>query len=418
MLRNIIIIIFILIRTNGFSQWFHYLNLYSHNFSYPYYNTIDIDFTNENNGVYSKDSYQSPSNGTYTTVTSTFNGGNTWPNGIYSWGGIGNGTYGVYAARQQNTFYYFSNYSGFYHVFKTDGYYFQQKAAGQGFSNTKSFCVVDTSHFYCLSSWDQEFVNKYSNGLYTKKIDSFPNVSPKAIFFPDTLNGYIIASNSYNSPSHLILKSTASGIGWGQVFYDSLFNINQIYFTNASVGYLIGDSGKIVKTIDGGQNWQYLQSNMNYNFNSLFFINDSVGYVAGDAGVIIHTKDGGITWNQQITETNKKIKKIFFVNDSIGFALTDYDVYKINMPLSINEMSEQNSYLKIYPNPSKGVFSVETKNNDSQIEIYTITGKQIHSIDKRGYITDVNLSTISPGLYFVMETKNGEILNQGKLIVN
>ncbi len=404
-------IVTLLLSLNGFAQWNYSSTLPTSGNN----DFVDVDFTTENFGVYCTDHYYSPSSGYSANVSLTTNGGFNWSQSI-SESGMGVNSYAVNAVRNKNTFYYISNYQGFCKIRKSinNGNSWSDITSGIGYN--KGFSAIDTTHFYFINQWGKSYIHKYAHGNITQKIDSFPStIFPTSVFFPDSVVGYIVASNQAYQKNHSILKSTNSGVGWSNVFYDSLFNINKIYFTNALNGYAVGDSGKIVKTSDGGQNWSYLQSNTLKNLTSTYFIDENIGYAVGDSGVIINTIDGGITWNQQITGTNLGFKKVFFVNDSVGFALANNNLYKINSTTLLQEYNPT-IYINNYPNPTNGIFNIQTRNTESTIEIINTFGEIILKKEKGSLEININLSNYEPGLYFIRETKNEEIVGVGKVI--
>ena len=71
------------------------------------------------------------------------------------------------------------------------------------------------------------------------------------------------------------------------------------------------------------QEWQivsepYIPSTLS----DIYFVSENTGWVVGDSGVIMKTEDGGNTWIQQNSTTTKDIGKVFFLNDTKGWAGT------------------------------------------------------------------------------------------------
>jgi photosystem II stability/assembly factor-like uncharacterized protein len=411
--------LFILLITfsiNSFAQWNYTMNLSSVGAD----SIKDVDFVTENNGLYCYDVYKSPSSGYTISVLSTLDGGFSWDD---SWSDDGwENSYEIRTVRKQSTFYYAYNFEGSYHILESinNGNTWKQIAGGLWWYAELS--AVDTSHvfFIDMANGNYYYLNKYVDNVLTRKIDSFPNYKPASMFFTDSLTGYIAASTALNTKNHLILKSTAAGIGWTQVFSDSLANINDLYFTNDSIGFLAGDSGTIIKTADGGQNWQYLNTNTTQNLYSIFFINDTIGYASGDSGIIINTTDGGLNWSFQTTGITTRFKKIFFVNDSVGFAVTGNKIYKLNSTIffNINESSKnRNNGICVYPNPNNGIFSLKTNYLSSKIEILSTAGITLISLLKNSTDININISDFIPGLYILREKKGEEIVGTTKIII-
>lgn len=72
--------------------------------------------------------------------------------------------------------------------------------------------------------------------------------------------------------------------------------MNDIYFVNTSVGWMVGAKGYIYKTADGGDNWIEQSSGVTENLSKVFFINENIGWVGTLAGAVLKTTDGGTTW--------------------------------------------------------------------------------------------------------------------------
>lgn len=60
-----------------------------------------------------------------------------------------------------------------------------------------------------------------------------------------------------------------------------------------------------------------------------------------------------------------------------------------------------NTYVKVYPNPFLDNLLIEIGTKNAQIEIVNITGKLIYTTNQKDRITQVNLQSLSSGVYFV-----------------
>ena len=78
--------------------------------------------------------------------------------------------------------------------------------------------------------------------------------------------------------------------------------------------------------------------------------------------------------------------------------------------------------ISIYPNPSKGLFSIELSELPMEcnykIEIINILGQKIHSEYYSKSLVDVDLSDKSNGLYILNILKNSKIVKTEKIIIN
>jgi photosystem II stability/assembly factor-like uncharacterized protein len=82
--------------------------------------------------------------------------------------------------------------------------------------------------------------------------------------------------------------------------------LTDVFFTNPSLGWAVGDRGVIWSTTDGGTTWQQQQSNVTCRLSAVYFIDDRRGWAVGGEcrplsnstrGVVLCTADGGETWS-------------------------------------------------------------------------------------------------------------------------
>jgi len=83
---------------------------------------------------------------------------------------------------------------------------------------------------------------------------------------------------------------------WIQQNSNTTKMLRSVCFTDENHGFVVGDSGTILKTEDGGSVWTPVNSGVAGNLNSVDFPDDTTGFIVGDNGVILKSIDGGITW--------------------------------------------------------------------------------------------------------------------------
>jgi hypothetical protein len=188
---------------------------------------------------------------------------------------------------------------------------------------------------------------------------------------------------------------------------------------------------------EGNKIWDSRYDGLGYYFNNAYdIIEHSTGYIliAGIVQVdefnnewILHVIDpeGTEITNSRFSGDNKSIDTPFrIIEDSekniymSGFTTnlnTGWDIttVKYAVDLSSTDYIEQNS-IKVYPNPSDGVFVIETENS-YMISVSDITGKKIIDIETINGKTEIDLSAYSNGVYF-MEFRNKDILKVTKII--
>jgi PKD repeat protein len=86
----------------------------------------------------------------------------------------------------------------------------------------------------------------------------------------------------------------------------------------------------------------------------------------------------------------------------------------INLATGI-EASAQKSGIKVYPNPSQGIFNIELDRNYQyqQLEIISIVGRTIfkQAINPMESAFNIDLSMLSPGVYFIRFTASDKTSN-------
>jgi uncharacterized repeat protein (TIGR03803 family) len=89
---------------------------------------------------------------------------------------------------------------------------------------------------------------------------------------------------------------------------------------------------------------------------------------------------------------------------------------------SINEPSASLGEVKLYPNPSNGVFTVEVKSEElrtkSTLEVYNMMGEKVYSTTLNSANTQIDLSGKPAGVYlYRVITESGEPISQEKFII-
>lgn len=97
-------------------------------------------------------------------------------------------------------------------------------------------------------------------------------------------------------------------------------SLYSVQFPSASIGYIAGDFGSMIKSTDGGESWTGQTSGVPDDLYCVFFLNANVGFACGDNGSIIKTTDAGNQWNVLTTGTPSLLTSVFFVNTSLGYA--------------------------------------------------------------------------------------------------
>jgi photosystem II stability/assembly factor-like uncharacterized protein len=260
----------------------------------------------------------------------------------------------------------------------------------------------------------------------------------KAIFFTDTLTGYIVGLK-YASDTSVFLKTTNGGINWiYQLFPANTWGkFSSLFFINANTGIVASTGnfvGSILKTTDAGSNWNQIMIPTANTVNSLYFPSASTGYGACYGGQIIKTTNGGNNWFLQNTGTGSILYGIFFVNNLTGYAGGDNSTVLKTIdgggpPIGIkpigNNVPDNYQLFQNYPNPFNPIthinFSLPKKSN-VKIEIYNLIGEIIdelvnYELEAGTYSTEWDGTNFSSGMYFYSLVADGKLIDTKKMIL-
>ncbi|MGY0392888.1 M4 family metallopeptidase [Bizionia sp. KMM 8389] len=92
-------------------------------------------------------------------------------------------------------------------------------------------------------------------------------------------------------------------------------------------------------------------------------------------------------------------------NGRIGWYIDDIAVYNCNYALSVDDFTELETSINVYPNPSNGYFTLvnNTNLNLNKADVMDINGRIIKSVDLTNaqQKTGIDISHVASGLYFV-----------------
>ncbi|OQY00060.1 MAG: hypothetical protein B6I24_00650 [Bacteroidetes bacterium 4572_128] len=90
--------------------------------------------------------------------------------------------------------------------------------------------------------------------------------------------------------------------------------------------------------------------------------------------------------------------------------------FKVNYPVNIDDISESNNSVEIYPNPVKDNLSIKNAEN-SKIKIYNVLGEEILEIKSASDNETINLEKYKKGTYFVKIFNKKEVIVK-KIVLN
>lgn len=133
----------------------------------------------------------------------------------------------------------------------------------------------------------------------------------------------------------LILHSSNGGKSWDKQVSGVSAALLQVFFLDRNKGFAVGADGTILSTDNGGSSWQVLPMDwlsimppaliekgiITINLYDVFFSDASSGWIVGDAGTILHTSDGGKQWSIAKIGPFPALFSVFFKNKREGWAV-------------------------------------------------------------------------------------------------
>jgi len=296
------------------------------------------------------------------------------------------------------------------------------------------------------NGWLLIFNFSTQSGSFLRTTDGGNNWSPFTgagiFYFVDANNGWAFYGSGTNgaNPPFKILRTNNGGTDWTEQFTDNTpGGYNAMHFADLNNGWIVGDSGKVIKTTDGGTNWNFVTNsgiNPNERSKTVFFLDANNGWIStkneNGYGIIQHTTDGGASWTSQGTplvnpQGGNAIFSIYFVDVQNGWLTADYG--KICRYTGTTGVDENNNpmndftLLQNYPNPFNlsTVISWQSPIAGRQtLKVYDVLGKEVATLIDEfkpagSYTTQWNAANMPSGVYFY-RLQTGSFTETKKLV--
>jgi len=178
-------------------------------------------------------------------------------------------------------------------------------------------CKVDFATFKKCDYWVEVSLNDagLADTLKNHEDDDVQFVGSdiqnlNACWFTDADTGYVVG-----------VGGVAFKITGGDTFTQMKMDANTpfpdktlygVCFPSASIGFIVGEGGLILKTIDAGLTWNELASGTTYDLRSITCPSVYTAYAAGDHGTILKTNNGGAVWAKMPTTVTTNFESINF----------------------------------------------------------------------------------------------------------
>jgi len=97
--------------------------------------------------------------------------------------------------------------------------------------------------------------------------------------------------------------------------------LEDLWFVDQRKGWVVGDSGLILRTEDGGNSW-IKQNSKPPSASSDIFCKQRIqpyAWIVGDAGIVLKSDDAGQSWQQQPAFNTNYLLTVFFTTPKKGW---------------------------------------------------------------------------------------------------
>jgi len=178
--------------------------------------------------------------------------------------------------------------------------------------------------------------------------------------------------------------------------------------TTGGVTYLISPE---LSTIDGNHLLEYVLTTAAPNNNGALEIgtmSDNTDVTTFSA-IPTPTPNGGTYTTSAITAPGDKYIAFKFTYTAQHQGVT---IDNIEWKTALSTPKFDTSKVTVYPNPTSGIFNVDSELNIAQIEVFNVTGQKVLTTANK----EINLQNAANGLYFVTVTTNEGTQGTYKLI--
>src|SRR5436189_1503861 len=111
----------------------------------------------------------------------------------------------------------------------------------------------------------------------------------------------------------LVFSLISSVFGqWSPVDSGTTSNLNGAILLDSGTGFVVGDTGTILKTTDAGATWAPLTSGTSTTLHGIYFLDPNEGVAVGDSGTILRTTDGGAVWQSVTSGVVDTLRSVSF----------------------------------------------------------------------------------------------------------
>lgn len=300
-------------------------------------------------------------------------------------------------------------------------------------SGPAKFALADPGNIILLAN--QSVLNYLDAGTWGFDKKWFGSVSAdNTLISLDPVTGERVLIGSCGMPfsgiSFDYTSNTLFGVNWDG-FASSLYSINTTTGSTALIGQC-GTDLLVNLACDASGNL-YSVGIINdylYQLNKLTGVATAIGSIGIDAnyqqdmefdlntGILYMAAYNGNTSSGEFRTVDPATGASILVGAFQGAAeITGLCIPNNAISVGIEERPETKSFVKIFPNPGPGIFTVESNLKTSKFEVTNVLGKIIYSVQLNSDKTEIDISNQQKGFYFYAITNENSKLNTGKIII-
>lgn len=132
----------------------------------------------------------------------------------------------------------------------------------------------------------------------------------------------ILVAGSFDNSGLELYRTLDGGDTWALTYSNPTLSVYDMQFPSDSVGYMVGNIGKVLRTDDAGNTWTDISNaSINGSLRSVWFTSPDTGFIGRTSTFGMYkTTNGGLTWSQNFGYFFTTCYAMHFLNDTLGFA--------------------------------------------------------------------------------------------------
>lgn len=169
-------------------------------------------------------------------------------------------------------------------------------------------------------------------GAIWKKVSTLTKDTLRDVCFVDDHTGWLVAERDVyklktnDEARSYLLRTDDGGLTWRAVYLggvDVNARLVRVIFSDASNGWVFGETGVVLATRDGGTTWTHQSPPTKHLLLGGAFFDSSRLWLVGAGATIIHSSNSGVTWQKGFVrdDASGRINATSFAGDRLGWAV-------------------------------------------------------------------------------------------------